>query len=552
MAPSPTLLQSACELCLCPPPSASGTLRGEAVSVSKFFVLCTASVALLLRLLDVFDSKSSTCGYLAPVSVYRFHKHWRPVLDPAVLALAALCLLLAAAVRQLLRAAAARPVALPLARRRKTPPLPGEATTLDEACGWDDKRRCGKGGRRGAADAQDAGLAQWVVGRSHWLARARAVPQNWVRASLYALALYAAVLVASLGLARSAYPQCRMISLDAPVPATATEPVMEQPGNALHSDMPLQPPYPALDVVVVAIRPTCINQQAVRSVLEHLGPRRILVITPQQHCARFEAYDQRITCLPEHTVVKGVTVPSLAAYLKRRRLSEAHGLHRAGWYMQQFCKLLFYRVVPDLSEHFLIWDSDMIMTRSFRIFNDWGQIRQHTGGIFVQQYASAYHAATGDAMLFGPRWESFVVHHLVVYKPFLREMLRTMGFDEAAADQDPGYLLRWATQLLDPVPDDEMNQGMTEYGAYVSHVLTYHRNVIEVLSRNYWWRDATRYTVPDRFSGNCCPRPDAVASFAKANPQFEFFGYELGHLAECGFEDEKHKNGYFPDEHILR
>jgi hypothetical protein len=513
-----TLLYHLRDTPLCPTQNTAGIAKVEAVSAAKFFFLYTVCFALLFRLFDLFDKDGATCGYLAPITIYRLHKHWRPVLDPAVALLVAFLAAVALVVR---RSARHAPVRNGL--RLRAPP--GEVVVVLP----DADTSAGKDGDSGG------GLVQRYL-----------QPYRCARLALHFAAFYAALLLAITCLVRSEYPQCRMIPLDVSLPPSVAARLPAQPGNALHEGVPLHPPYPALDVMVAAVRPTCINQQALASVLLHLRPRRILVVAPGQHCARFESYDPRISCMPEDDVTPGITVPSLAKYLKGRALSEAHGLHRAGWYMQQFCKLLFYRRVPDLSDHFLIWDSDMIMTSSFRIFNAQGQVRQHTGGIFVQQYAAAYFAATGDKMLFGPRWESFVVHHLVVYKPFLHEMLQALGFDDAAADVDAGYAYRWATAVLDRVPDDEMDQGLTEYGAYVSHVLTYHRAALELIHRNHWWRDATAYTVPHQSPGHCCPEPSAVARFAALYPQYEYFGFELGHLKVCGFDDERYKDGYFP------
>ena len=241
-------------------------------------------------------------------------------------------------------------------------------------------------------------------------------------------------------------------------------------------------------------------------------------------------------CIPEESIVPGVNYAVLDNYFRRRGVPFADG-SRAGWYLQQFCKLLFWTQVPDLSPHFLIWDSDMIMTPRYRLFNQHGQLRQHSGGSFTYSYSTAFYKLTGLKMKFGAYWESYVVHHQPMYMPYLFEMLRAMGLDES---RDP---VAWVLDVLDHIPDDELGKGLSEYNMYVTWVLARHNRSMAIVPRQRWARYAPSSAMPKRDSGSCCPRPELIAQ-ASTGKAWEFFGYELGHLPHCRYNAPEYTEHY--------
>eukprot|EP00730_Choanoeca_flexa_P017151 TRINITY_DN8218_c0_g1_i1.p2 TRINITY_DN8218_c0_g1~~TRINITY_DN8218_c0_g1_i1.p2 ORF type:complete len:496 (+),score=67.58 TRINITY_DN8218_c0_g1_i1:1968-3455(+) len=299
------------------------------------------------------------------------------------------------------------------------------------------------------------------------------------------------------------------------------------------------PPHTNLDVMMVAVKPTCINNASVYHILHHLNPRRVLIATPGRHCAYFEAYHEKVHCIPEETIVPGINHKTLDVYFEKRQVNMPNfrGRSLAGWYLQQFCKLLFWTRVPDLSPHFLIWDSDMIMTKHYRLFNSHGQLRQHSGGTYVYSYAESFYKLTGLKMKFGQYWESYVVHHQPMYKPYLFEMLRAMGL---TLDQDP---VQWIYDVLDTIPDDEIDKGISEYNMYVTWVLAKHKRSMAIQPSHQWSRYAPSSAMPSKGSGTCCPKFELIEKASQGH-SWEFFGYELGHLPFCHYNDPKYKDHY--------
>ena len=125
-----------------------------------------------------------------------------------------------------------------------------------------------------------------------------------------------------------------------------------------------------IDVVGVAYKPTCVTKMSIDRLNAHLSPRYINVFTTSDSkCAKFKAMAPNVRCYYDGDVVPKVTKKSVDAFLAER-FGEAYadalksGKKLAGWYLQQFVKLGVARYLDDLSEHFLIWDLDMIPLRN--------------------------------------------------------------------------------------------------------------------------------------------------------------------------------------------
>jgi hypothetical protein len=124
-----------------------------------------------------------------------------------------------------------------------------------------------------------------------------------------------------------------------------------------------------------------------------------------------------------------------------------------------------------------------------------------------------------------------------MYKPYLFEMLRAMGLHE---DTDP---VKWVLHVLDNIPDDELEKGLSEYNMYVTWVIARHSRSMDIVPRQRWARYAPAAAMPSRTSGNCCPRAELIAK-GSAGQAWEFFGYELGHLPYCRYDAPEYKEHY--------
>ena len=321
------------------------------------------------------------------------------------------------------------------------------------------------------------------------------------------------------------------------------------PGDA--EPCPPETHHPDIDVVCVAVKPTCVTRVAIASINQYVAPRRVWFVSADADaCATLEAMAPNVRCVPQDEVIPGVTKASVARELERlfpetealavdasrnRRL----GRERAGWYLQQLIKLGVARHLPDLTSTFLVWDPDMIALEPFRVFSTersgrTGRERvvRHVGGYAIKSYERAYVALTGEQMASAPDGSSYVTHTMTFERAFAEELLgafadawedrirdepgRERSFlpefsanvfgekktrNDAAsrvdgASRDGGLEKRraephaptWARAILASLNPDHLDLGFSEYASYASWVATHHPETVEVVPHRAWTR----------------------------------------------------------------
>ena len=102
--------------------------------------------------------------------------------------------------------------------------------------------------------------------------------------------------------------------------------------------------HPDVDVVSVAVKPTCVTRVAVAALNQFVGPRRIHFVTADEaRCEVLRGMASNVECHPEDRVVPGITKRAVAAELQRLHGLDADaryvGRETSGWYLQQLVKL---------------------------------------------------------------------------------------------------------------------------------------------------------------------------------------------------------------------
>lgn len=192
--------------------------------------------------------------------------------------------------------------------------------------------------------------------------------------------------------------------------------------------------HPDVDVVSVAVKPTCVTRVAVAALNQFVGPRRIHFVTADEaRCEVLRGMASNVECHPEDRVVPGITKRAVAAELQRLHGLDADaryvGRETSGWYLQQLVKLGAAAHVPNLSQTFLVWDPDMIALWPIKLFGArqgaTGELRalRHVGGYVIPSYEPSYRALTGDAMRRAPDGSSYVTHQMTMRREYVQEML---------------------------------------------------------------------------------------------------------------------------------
>jgi hypothetical protein len=302
-----------------------------------------------------------------------------------------------------------------------------------------------------------------------------------------------------------------------------------------------------MDVVSLAAHPSCVTSRSVTALNAHFNIRNIHVIsTTAAKCSIFLSYARNVECHVEDEVLPGVTLQAVLARLAARMPDEGSrqtGRERAGWYFQQLLKLGSATALPGLTEYFMIWDLDMMPLRSFDLFFEPAQSGQQTrtrvdvSTIRFHEYAASYEQLFRQPVEYPAGGQSYVAHWMMVYKPYMLEMLRSVS-----GTTEPGT---WPWKVLDSVQPGYRNvyYGLSEYTMYISWVLQNKPGSLEVMPRKDWNRVAPQkhQWLMDLGYKRCCPDDEIVALARKEG--WAYLGWELGGAhasAECKQELEVH------------
>ena len=372
--------------------------------------------------------------------------------------------------------------------------------------------------------------------------------------------------------------------------------VLMPSGDAMHTDAD------PMDVVGLALHATCVVRETVRGLNEHVRPRTIYIIT-KSDCDTLRTFASNVVCLLEESVIPGVNKAGVAHHLEERMKgldadSTFKGRSLSGWYFQQLLKLGVSRHIDQLSSLFLLWDMDMIPVRPLTLFQKRGQAEQlphkavdadlhsglHTqrlllqiGGSVVKDYEPSYERLfDGSKVSYAPDGSSLVVHHMLIYKPIMHELIRHLDdvdvhswrirndtslpirkravrseADSVAGKQPPSsFMPSWSTTIIESANERELTTGFSEYTTYASYALQKHPRLYATASTRTWRRTPYLYELSARIRkyilydarGPCCPT--AAWLLLHRWLGFEFIGYEIGHRAEiCRFDPQQPNYG---------
>ena len=292
------------------------------------------------------------------------------------------------------------------------------------------------------------------------------------------------------------------------------------------------------DVVALAVHPTCVTKRSLEALQLHFDVRDVHIITgaPGQ-CHQFSTAST-VQCHSEDQLLAGVTLQTVQAHLKQRLRdveSSRTADERAGWYFQQLLKLGSAEALPSLSQHYMIWDLDMIPLRSFPVLLKATQprapmrTRVDVSAIQIKEYGASYQTIFHKAVQYPQPGMSYVAHWMMVYKPYMQQMLANITH--------PGSRHPWAWALLDSVQSGHRNvyYGLSEYTMYISWVLDHYPESMEVVPKKDWMRVAPRrhqWLTKQNYT-SCCPHDDIVDEAKRMG--WAYLGWELGggHAPEC-------------------
>lgn len=302
---------------------------------------------------------------------------------------------------------------------------------------------------------------------------------------------------------------------------------------------------PVVDVVGVAVKPSCVTVKSIKALNSYLAPRTIHVVSEDRFCPSFLQQAPNIICHDQNTLLPGVTLQTITSFLIDHVNVNASrpyaGRSLAGWYLQQFLKLGAAEAISNLTTHFVVWDLDMIALRPIQPIVDKGDgLRTivNIGGAKPPGYALAYRRLLGKRLEYAHDGSSFVTHWMVVYKPYMAEFLRQLGAQGG---------LSWAWRILEAVDPHVVELGFSEYASYISWVRQHYPESQLLVKKRTWVRHplgqgALRLAQRLHPLHCCCP-PSWLIGLVKLIG-YTYTGYEVGHIPRCRYTAPEFADGY--------
>ncbi len=161
-----------------------------------------------------------------------------------------------------------------------------------------------------------------------------------------------------------------------------------------------------------------------------------------------------------------------------KTVEEYHGkLSRNGWYLQQLLKLYAGKVIPGISENYLVIDSDTFFLKPVRFIDN---------NKTLYAYGSEYNIPYFDHMLKlhtsfkkMDSSKSGICHHMMFNTSIIKEMIDLVE----SYHQDKFFKVF----LTSVEPSNYEKSGASEYELYFNYILQYHPN--EILVRKLLWNN---------------------------------------------------------------
>ena len=151
---------------------------------------------------------------------------------------------------------------------------------------------------------------------------------------------------------------------------------------------------------------------------------------------------------------------------------------RSGWYFQQLLKLYAHRVIPNLSDTFLIVDTDTVFVNDVSFIDTDGIPLYATGTEYHMQYFDHMAKLLPGLVKQFPD-KSGVAHHTVFQKEFLDEFFTIV--------ENIHKVPFWRAMMQCVDPDTANISGMAENETYFTYMFQYHRDKVRL--RTLAWQN---------------------------------------------------------------
>lgn len=144
---------------------------------------------------------------------------------------------------------------------------------------------------------------------------------------------------------------------------------------------------------------------------------------------------------------------------------------RAGWYIQQFLKMEYYKICKD--EYYLIWDGDTIPIRYINMFNNESKPYFDVKTEYHKPYFITMKKIFPD--LGKKRSYSFISEHILIKTEIMKDLINRIN-NNTKIDGE-----KWYEKIINSIDINDLRySGFSEYETYGTFTKEYYSKVYEV------------------------------------------------------------------------
>ena len=215
------------------------------------------------------------------------------------------------------------------------------------------------------------------------------------------------------------------------------------------------------DIVIPLFKHRWSTRAVLEALSHHYAPRRIYILCPKSELLKLEALrtEHRLDSVSIHAEETAFEAAfGLSKEAICQLLQAEQSLYNPGWFYQQILKLGAPECLPDLSENYLVWDSDLLAVDAWPVV-----VERDNAAVWPYRFALLQDNSRGNAKIIASweRWireilevepvrdpnASFVPHHMWFNTTALAEIKSRIKRHYGSGEAWPCLMMRSANDF---------------------------------------------------------------------------------------------------------
>jgi len=259
-----------------------------------------------------------------------------------------------------------------------------------------------------------------------------------------------------------------------------------------------------LDFVI----PICNNNIIIRVTLESIiinyNPKNIFIITNknvidvlEKECLQWNKYNTKLIFIDEYYYFinnYGLTKSDIYKWYTWKDDQS----REFGWWYQQLLKLAAFKQIQNLSDPYIVWDSDLIVLQKWDLYDEktntykFAILQESAKNEFNKnEYANSIYKLIGIPAIEPPIEGTFVPHHFIMHHKVLEDLITHV-------EKTNELNFNWIKAIMSL---SENYYRFSEYKCISSFMNTYYPNLLQFYQFNEYGKKGIRYREADEILG---------------------------------------------------